>query len=124
MVVDVIITTGAGVGAGGSSKASEAGTGTGTGRGMVPRLAPQQQPWTSGGISRSCTTRDGTRNRSTNAPCQTDGAFSFRAHALIAAVASALVFPASASRRRRTNGTGTGGTGGGTKPLAAVDRDA
>ena len=73
---------GTGVGAGGSSKASEAGTGTGT-RGMVPRLAPQQQPWTSGGISRSCTTRDGTRNRSTNAPCQT--ADRVTAHALIAA---------------------------------------
>ena len=89
MVVDVIITTGAGVGAGGSSKANGRGTGTGImGSSSGAPVAPQQQPRTSAGISRSWTTRGGATNGSTNASRQANGAADrVTAHALIASVA-------------------------------------
>ena len=89
MVVVVVISIGVGGGAGGPSLASGS-RGMGTGSSMAAGDAPQQQPWTSAGIGRSGTILASfpPTNGSTDASCQTDGAFFFRAHALIAAVAS------------------------------------
>ena len=89
MVVDVIITIGAGVGAGGSSKASSArgsrGMGSGKGSSSGTRVEPQQQPWTSAGIARSGLTRLEAffppMNGSTDASCHSsDASFFLRAH--------------------------------------------
>ena len=60
---------------------------------MFEKTEPQQQPWTSGGISRSRLMRLGLggfppMNGSTDALCQTGMAFFFSAHAVMAAVAS------------------------------------
>ena len=125
MVVVVVISIGVGGGAGGPSLASGSrGMGSiGSMGPTFPPAEPQQQPWTSAGIGRSGTILASfpPTNGSTDASCQTDGAFFFRAHALIAAVASALVFP--------PNGPGSGGgkpgkpggeTGGGGCARAAV----
>ena len=105
MVVVVVISIGVGGGAGGPSLASGSrGMGSiGSMGPTFPPAEPQQQPWTSAGIGRSGTILASfpPTNGSTDASCQTDGAFFFRAHALIAAVASALVFP--------PNGPGSGG---------------